>query len=100
MKTSHLYLDVLLLLFVFIYSCSTEEDDSATPAAVVQTPEPEPPAPTQYTLTVSASEGGSVTTEGGTYDEGTKVTITANPNDGYEFIKWEGNDSTNERFRN
>ncbi len=96
MKTFHLYLDALLLLFVFIYSCSTEEQDSATPAAVVQTPEPEPPAPTQYTLTVSAGEGGSVTTEGGTYDEGTNVTITATPNEGYEFIKWEGNDSTNE----
>ncbi len=41
------------------------------------TPEPEPPAPTKYTLTVTASEGGTVSTEGGTYDEGTEVTITA-----------------------
>ena len=30
-----------------------------------------------YTLTVSAGEGGSVSTEGGEYEEGTEVTITA-----------------------
>ena len=96
MKAFHLYLNSLLLLFVFINSCSTQEEDSAPPAAAVQTPEPGPPAPNQYTLTVSSGEGGSVTTEGGTYDEGTKVTITATPNEGYEFIKWEGSDLTNE----
>jgi hypothetical protein len=30
-----------------------------------------------YTLTVSAGEGGSVSTEGGEYEEGTEVTISA-----------------------
>ena len=39
----------------------------------------------QYTLTVSASEGGTISTEGGTYDEGTEVTITATPSEGYFF---------------
>ncbi|GIS01301.1 MAG: hypothetical protein CM15mP102_21210 [Flavobacteriales bacterium] len=32
---------------------------------------------TQYSLTVSAGVGGSVSTSGGTYDDGTIVTITA-----------------------
>jgi len=59
----------------------------------VQQPTPEPPAPKQYTLTVTAGEGGTVSTEGGTYDEGTEVTITATPAEGYEFIGWEGSDS-------
>ena len=62
---------------------------------VVQTPEPEP-EPVQYTLTVSAAEGGTVSTEGGTYDEGSEVTVTATANEGYRFTGWEGNDSTNE----
>ncbi|GIS01302.1 MAG: hypothetical protein CM15mP102_21220 [Flavobacteriales bacterium] len=31
---------------------------------------------TQYSLTVSAGVGGSVSTSGGTYDDGTIVTIT------------------------
>ena len=76
------------MAFVLIYSCSTEEEDTTPPPSVVATPEPEPPAPTQYTLTVTAGEGGSVSTEGGTYDEGTEITITATPDDGYEFVRW------------
>ena len=81
-----------LSAFLILYSCSTEEDN-AIPPALVKTPEPEPPAPTQYTLTVSAGEGGTVSTEGGTYDEGTNVTVTATPSEGYEFIGWEGDDT-------
>tara|TARA_B100001173_G_C16004121_1_gene554762 strand:- start:108 stop:1934 length:1827 start_codon:yes stop_codon:yes gene_type:complete len=93
MKSIHIYTGALLILFAFVYSCSAEEEDIAPPAVVVQTPEPEPPAPTQYTLTVSAGEGGSVTT-GGTYDEGTNITVTATPSEGYEFEGWEGRDET------
>ena len=53
----------------------------------------------QYTLTVSVSEGGTISTEGGTYDEGTEVTITATPSEGYFFAGWEGNDSTSESLK-
>ena len=41
-----------------------------------------------YTLTVSAGEGGSVSSEGGEYEEGTEVTITATPNGCYSFTSW------------
>ena len=52
--------------------------------------------PVQYTLTVTAGEGGSVT-DGGTYDEGTEVNITAIPNEGYSFVRWDGiEDTSNE----
>jgi hypothetical protein len=50
-----------------------------------------------YTLTVSAGEGGSVSTEGGEYEEGTEVTITAIPDDGYRFISWSDGNTTSER---
>jgi hypothetical protein len=93
MKKLYLLPILTLISFALIYSCSTEEEDTTPPASVVATPEPEPPAPTQYTLTVTAGEGGSVSTEGGTFDEGTEVTITATPEEGYEFIGWEGSDS-------
>ena len=86
---------LITLLSVLIYSCSSDEDDSAPPS-VIQTPEPETPAPTQYTLSVSAGEGGSVSTEGGIYDEGTSVTITANPNDGYVFTGWSDGSTNSE----
>ena len=85
-----------LTAFLILYSCSADEEDNTPPPSIIQTPEPEPPAPTpvvvQYTLTVTAGEGGSVTS-GGTFDEGTEVTITATPNEGYEFVGWEGSDN-------
>ncbi len=95
MKYSLSLLSICILSFILVYSCSTEEEESVAP--VVQTPQPEPePEPEEYTLTVTAGEGGTVSTDGGTYDEGTEVTISASANEGYRFTGWEGNDSTNE----
>ena len=82
-----------LTAFLILYSCSVEEEDT-TPPPQVQQPTPEPgPEVSQFTLTVTAGEGGTVSTEGGTYDEGTEVTITATPEEGYEFVGWEGSDN-------
>ena len=82
----------LLFLFIslilFIYSCSSNDDDTSPPPSVLQTPDPEPITPTKYSLTVTAGEGGTVSNEGGTYDEGTSVTIIATPKDGYVFYGW------------
>lgn len=92
MKKLYLLSTILLIAFVLIYSCSAEEEDTSPPPALVQPQEPEPD-PTQYTLTVSAGDGGTVSTEGGTYDEGTSLSISAIPEAGYEFVGWEGSDS-------
>ena len=96
------YLSLLPTYIIFltlVFSCSTEEGGTTPPPTVQQpTPDPEPPAPAQYTLTVTASEGGTVSTEGGTYEEGTEVTITANANEGYSFTGWEGNDNQSNSF--
>ncbi|MGC6415256.1 MAG: InlB B-repeat-containing protein, partial [Bacteroidia bacterium] len=97
MKKFYILSILTLTTIALIYSCSTEEEDTTPPPSVVATPEPEPepetPAPTQYTLTVTAGEGGTVSSEGGTYDEGTEVSVTAIPDEGYEFVGWEGSDS-------
>ena len=86
---------LFFLFFITLISCSSEEE---TPVqSLEQTPKPETtpaPTPTQYTLTVSSEEGGSVSTEGGTYDEGTTITVTATPSEGYEFVGWLGSDET------
>ncbi len=49
-----------------------------------------------YTLTTSVNPaaGGSVS-PGGTYDDGTAVTLTASPASGYRFDHWEGDASGN-----
>ena len=84
------------ILLLFIFSCSPDEETQA-PTNTVQTTTPEPETVVvQYTLTVTEGEGGTVSSEGGTYDEGTEVTITASANVGYRFTGWEGNSSTSE----
>ena len=50
----------------------------------------------EFNLVVGVTEGGSVNTSGGTYDEGAEVTITATPDEGYRFTGWTGNATGNE----
>ncbi len=47
------------------------------------------PGVTEYTVAVSAdpAAGGTVT-GGGTYEEGTSVTVSATANTGYQFVNW------------
>ena len=65
-------------LCLFYFACSKSDNNSPI------TP------PVKYTVSVSASEGGSVNTSGGLYNENTSVSITANPEEGYEFSGWTG----------
>ena len=83
----------VLSIFALIYSCSAEEEDRSTPPAIVQSEKSEP-GPKQYTLTVSTGDGGTVSTEGGIYIEGTEIKIIATPKEGNEFIGWEGSEET------
>ena len=54
--------------------------------------------PQQYTLTVTAGEGGTVNTAGGVYNEGTSVSLTATPsNEDYVFVKWSDGNTENPR---
>ena len=89
------YFLISSLSLLIIYNCSTEEEEEETPPppAVVETSDPDPD-PVQYTLTATAGEGGTISTDGGTYDEGTSITIKATPNEGYMFIGWDGSDET------
>ena len=88
----------ILTAFLILYSCSAEEEDNTPPPSIIQTPEPEPPAPTQYTLEVTAGEGGTVSTEGGTYDEGTNINVSAQIIQGYVFTGWNDGSITNPKI--
>jgi hypothetical protein len=50
-------------------------------------------APTQHDLTISSTEGGSVTTPGEgsfAYDDGTDAELGAEAEEGYRFVNWTG----------
>lgn len=72
---------LLIGLCLLAYTCSKGEDSS-------------PIAPIKYTVSVSASDGGSVSTSGGEYNENSSVSIVATPEQGYEFSGWTGTSLT------
>ncbi|MDA8809933.1 InlB B-repeat-containing protein [Flavobacteriaceae bacterium] len=70
----------LLTIFAIVLSCSSDE---------TSTPVTPPPAPiAKYTITLSAGEGGTVSTTGGEYESGQTVSVTATPQGEYVFKNW------------
>ena len=81
----------LITIFIvsFLISCSSDSADS------VSVPEPTPiskpvtpAAVVKYTLSVTAGEGGTVSTTGGEYESGQTVSVTATPEGEYLFKDW------------
>jgi len=73
------------IFYLIFFACSSEliDEESTTPR--------------QYKLTIKASEGGKITPDAnGMYNEGITIGVTASPNDGYKFIRWEGSDNDNQ----
>ena len=70
-----------------MFSCGKVEESVSLNDDVVQTP-----VVKQYTLTFTAGLGGTIIGEGGTFDEGTNVTISASANEGYRFSGWSNED--------
>jgi len=70
----------LLSIFAIVLSCSS--DETSTPSI----PTPAPIA--KYTITLSAGEGGTVSTTGGEYESGQTVSVTATPQGEYVFKNW------------
>jgi hypothetical protein len=64
-----------LLLVLALFSCSKE--------------------PVMYDVTTSVTEGGTVSPQSGSYEEGSTVTITATPSTEYEFTKWSNGSTQN-----
>ena len=64
--------------------CSKEEINSSDQKTI------------KYTVTISASVGGTVSPEGEKiFSKGTVISITATPDEGYRFLKWEGIEKSN-----
>ena len=75
----------LLSIFTIFLSCSSDETSTLIT----------PSAPVKYTITLTAGEGGTVSTTGGEYDAGQTVSVTATPQGEYLFKDWsDGNTDT------
>jgi hypothetical protein len=70
----------LLSIFAIVLSCSSDETSTSV------TPLPAPIV--KYTITLSAGEGGTVSTTGGEYESGQTVSVTATPQGEYLFTSW------------
>ena len=81
----------ILLLFIPLIYCSSDSGNEATTPPPVTTPPPD----VNYTLTVSAGDGGSVSSTGGTYSSGESVSITATANSEYVFSGWSNGSTEN-----
>ena len=71
-----------ILTLLLIVSCGKEE--------------PIPPRPT-YTVTITADTGGSVSTTGGSYLEGTSFDVSATADLGYTFNGWSDGETSSNR---
>jgi len=67
---------------IMLINCSSDSGGS-DPVA-----QPTPVQKTKYTVTISAGSGGSVSTTGGSYEQGQTVSVTATPASGYMFSSW------------
>jgi hypothetical protein len=75
------------IFFLIFFACSSEQIDE------------ESITPSQYKLTIKASEGGTITPDAnGIYNKGATITVTASPDEGYKFIRWEGSDNDNQPY--
>ncbi|MDA9294959.1 hypothetical protein N9P98_03940 [Flavobacteriaceae bacterium] len=73
---------IALVLISSVLSCSKTNSE---PEVVIN----------QYTLTVSSGTGGTVSSSGGTYEEGSIVNLTATPNNEYIFQNWSNGSTDN-----
>ena len=78
----------LLSFILILFACSKE---------VNTTPEPEPVQIPKYTVSITAGDGGTISSAGGTYDKDTQISITATPNAEYLFQAWSDGNTDNPR---
>ena len=83
---------LFLLLFIPLVYCSSDSGSEATTPPQTTTT---PVVVENYTLTVSAGDGGAVSSTGGTYASGESLSITATANAEYVFSGWSNGSTDN-----
>ena len=75
---------IFLLLTIIVAAVSCTKDSE------IDTPEPKP----KFTITVAAGEGGTVSSTGGVFEQGSNFNVSATANSGYRFIGWSNGDTS------
>lgn len=70
---------------VMLINCSS---DSGGSDPVVPSTPTAPAQKAKFTVTISAGSGGTISTTGGTYEQGQTVSVTATPQGEYIFTSW------------
>ena len=76
---------VLYLMVILIISCSKETD-------IVS------PSELDFIITIIAGEGGTVSSQGGVFPEGTEISVEAIPNSNYTFDTWSDGSTDNPKI--
>lgn len=69
-----------LLISLFIFGCSNDE--------IVEQDQ-------KFTIEIISSDGGSISSTGGSFIEGSSFSVTANPNNGFSFVQWSNGSTSN-----
>jgi len=76
---------VLYLMVILIISCSKETD-------IVS------PSELDFIITIIAGEGGTVSSQGGVFPQGTEISVEAIPNSNYTFDTWSDGSTDNPKI--
>ena len=79
----------LLIIFPIFLSCSSDETSTPVTTPVI-------PPTTKYSVSISLNptEGGTVSPNGGQFNEGQTVSFTVTPSENYIFTNWSGSDTS------
>ena len=59
-----------------------------------EAPSPAPTPKPKFTITIAAGDGGSVSSSGGSYEQGSTVSVTATAASGYRFVGWSNGETS------
>jgi uncharacterized repeat protein (TIGR02543 family) len=92
-----LFLSILCSLVLFI-NCGEDSEDPVADTPTNNTDDDNTDDgstdPVNYTLTLTASEGGTVTPESGSFGENEAVELLATPDSTYVFVNWTGSSTS------
>lgn len=83
---------VITVVCLSCWGCSSSTDSGDTDGGDNK----EPTTEYSFSVSIDPSDAGSVTPSSGNYDEGTEVTVEADPNDGWTFEEWSGDQQSEE----